>query len=102
MSSESSPHPTPPSHERSRIIELTSDAWKCPEQSRAECVAIRACEAYVESGIPVGANGAIAVRLDNIKNRFHCLVRANSYLVRLRVVEGRVVTIKSIKIANLP
>jgi hypothetical protein len=102
MASDVDPHQRPPSRDASRIIELTSDAWKCPEQSRAECVAIRACEAYVQRGIPVGVNGAIAVRLDNVKNRFCCLVRANSYLVRLHVVEGRVVTIKSVKIANLP
>lgn len=102
MASDVNPHPIPQPREASRIIELTLAAWKCPEQSRAECVAIRACEAFVQHGIPVGANGAIAVRIDNVKNRFCCLVRANSYLIRLRVVEGSVVAIKSVKIANIP
>lgn len=87
---------------RATVYELSSDAWKCTDQREAECVAVRACVAYARYGTPVGHNGAIAVRLDHVRNRFFCIVRANQFLVRLRIVEGRVVAIKSVRIANLP
>lgn len=85
----------------SKVVELSSAAWKCPEQSAAEATAIKACELYAVKGTPVGNNGVIKVRIDNVRGRMLCLVLANSYLVRLRIKDGRVVAIKSVKIANL-
>ena len=84
------------------IYELSGPAWSCAEQREAECLAVRACEAYAKFGTPVGRGGAVAVRLDNVRNRYLCIVRANQYLVRLRIVDERVVAIASVKIANLP
>lgn len=85
---------------KTRIFELSANAWKNPEQREAECIAIRACEAFALKGIPVGYGGVIPIRMDNIRNRFVCLVRANSFLIRLVVREGRVIAIKSLRIAN--
>lgn len=84
------------------VYEFSKDAWNCREQRQAECVAARACEAYAQTGRPVGNNGVIPVRLDKVKNRHQCLVRANGYLVRLSIRDGRVIAIASVKIANLP
>lgn len=84
------------------VYELSPEAWGCSDKSCAESIAIRACVAYAIEGTPVGVNGVIPIRIDMIKSRMQCLVRANSYLVRLRIKDGRVVAIKSVRIANLP
>lgn len=86
--------------QKADVLQLSDEAWGCKEQRQAEGLAIRACEAFALKGTPVGNNGVIGVRIDHIGNRMLCLVRANSYLVRLRIKDGRVVAIKSVEIAN--
>ena len=86
---------------QSAVVELSPEAWRNPEQGAAERVAVRACEALATRGIPIEHFGAIPVRLDFVRNRMFCLVRANSYLVRLRIKDKKVVAIESKKIANI-